>query len=86
MSCNPGLKSRFSERLHFPDFTADDTVAMLRTLLLKEYSLEMDVEAADALPNLANQICFWCIGGAPATPVPGSNRAHAGRVSFRMEL
>lgn len=66
MSCNPGLKSRFSGRLHFPDFTAEDASLMLRQQLQREYGLELGVEADAGLHSLvekvrsATLIFWWC--------------------------
>lgn len=56
LSVNPGLKSRFSERLAFPDFTAKDAVQLLKQQLGSQYSLEMSAEADARLPGLMQQV------------------------------
>jgi hypothetical protein len=56
LSVNPGLKSRFSERLAFPDFSADDAVELLKQQLGSQYSLEMSAEAEEELPGLMQQV------------------------------
>ncbi|KXZ51992.1 hypothetical protein GPECTOR_10g1014 [Gonium pectorale] len=56
MSVNPGLKSRFSQRLHFPDFSAADAAALLRLQLRKEYGLELVAEAEAGLEGLAAEL------------------------------
>ena len=56
MSVNPGLKSRFSQRLHFPDFTPADAAQLLVLQLRKEYGLELGGGAAEALPGMAQEV------------------------------
>lgn len=56
MTVNPGLKSRFSTRLHFPDFSPEDALQLLLLTLRREYSLEPDTGAAAALPDMAQQV------------------------------
>jgi hypothetical protein len=56
LAVNPGLKSRFSERLLFPDFTAEDAVQLLKQQLGSKYSLELSEEAAVQLPGLMQQV------------------------------
>ncbi|KAG2452041.1 hypothetical protein HYH02_003079 [Chlamydomonas schloesseri] len=56
MGVNPGLKSRFSQRLHFPDFSPADAAQLLALQLRKEYALELDAGAAEALPGMAEQL------------------------------
>jgi hypothetical protein len=65
LACGAGLKSRFSEKLHFPDFTVEDTVQLVRQRLVREYDLTLAPDAEAALPQLAAQVCdkrrcFWC--------------------------
>jgi len=48
LTVNPGLKSRFSERLLFPDFSVDDAVQLLKMQLDKSYGLELSPEAASS--------------------------------------
>jgi stage V sporulation protein K len=63
LAVNPGLKSRFSERLLFPDFTAEDAVQLLKQQLGSKYSLELSPEAAVQLPGLMQQVGL-CGGSA----------------------
>ncbi|KAG2423774.1 hypothetical protein HXX76_015050 [Chlamydomonas incerta] len=56
MSVNPGLKSRFSQRLHFPDFSPADAAQLLALQLRKEYGLELGGDAAAALPGMAQDL------------------------------
>eukprot|EP00198_Chlamydomonas_reinhardtii_P002822 XP_001692158.1 predicted protein [Chlamydomonas reinhardtii] len=56
MSVNPGLKSRFSQRLHFPDFTPADAAQLLVLQLRKEYGLELGGGAVEALPGMAQEL------------------------------
>lgn len=51
-----GLKSRFSQRLHFPDFTPEDAAVLLRQQLDRTYGLELSGEAEVVLPGLAQQV------------------------------
>jgi hypothetical protein len=62
MSANPGLKSRFSEKLHFPDFDAADAAELLRSRLLRDCGLGLDGEAEAALPGLTDKV--GGVGGA----------------------
>lgn len=57
LTVNPGLKSRFSERLLFPDFSAADAIQLLTQQLAKRYSLELSKEAEERLPGLMQQVC-----------------------------
>jgi hypothetical protein len=52
---NPGLKSRFSEKLHFPDFTPEDACKLLQLELGRQYELELSPEALEQLPTLMQQ-------------------------------
>ena len=56
LAVNPGLKSRFSERLVFPDFTAEDAILLLKQQLAADYSLELSTEADAQLPGLMQQV------------------------------
>lgn len=56
LAVNPGLKSRFSERLVFPDFTAEDAIQLLKQQLAADYSLELSTEADARLPGLMQQV------------------------------
>lgn len=64
MAVNPGLKSRFSTRLHFPDFSPEDAAQLLVLTLQREYSLELGPEAEGALMGLAQQV-RWVADGVP---------------------
>jgi hypothetical protein len=69
MGANPGLKSRFSEKLRFPDFTPDDAVKLLKKEL-DGNGLELDSSALQSLPRLMREVgAGWgaaeaCGGGA----------------------
>lgn len=56
MKVNPGLKSRFSQVLHFPDFSAEDGAQLLQLTLHKEYALALAQEAEGALHLLVQQV------------------------------
>jgi hypothetical protein len=56
LTVNPGLKSRFSEKLLFPNFSAADAAELLRQQLAKRYSLELSQEAAQQLPGLVQKV------------------------------
>ncbi len=62
MAVNPGLKSRFSTRLHFPDFSPEDAVQLLVLTLQREYSLELGAEVEGALMGLAQQVRRVTVG------------------------
>jgi hypothetical protein len=55
MGANPGLKSRFSEKLRFPDFTPDDAAGLLAGALSRD-GLELDAGALQALPRLMREV------------------------------
>ena len=55
MAANPGLKSRFSEKLHFRDFTALEACQLLRAQLRKD-SLQLAAGAEQQLPDLMQQV------------------------------
>lgn len=57
LAVNPGLKSRFSERLVFPDFSVADAVQLLVLQLTgKQYGLELSPEAQQQLPGLMQEV------------------------------
>lgn len=56
LAVNPGLKSRFSERLFFPDFSAADAMQLLVQQLDKRYGLQLSQEASGALLGLTEQV------------------------------
>lgn len=56
MRVNPGLKSRFSETLHFPDFSPSDAAQLLRMQLQREYGLGLAPEAEEALEALMARV------------------------------
>lgn len=79
LAVNPGLKSRFSERLLFPDFTAKDAAQLLRQQLGSNWSLTLSSEAAEQLPSLTQQVggCASHQGRGAARP---GNRNRLGRM------
>ncbi|GFR50032.1 hypothetical protein Agub_g12193 [Astrephomene gubernaculifera] len=56
MRVNPGLKSRFSQRLHFPDFTPADAASLLRLQLRRDYGMELAAEAEAQLEGMAAEL------------------------------
>jgi hypothetical protein len=57
LAVNPGLKSRFSERLVFPDFSVEDAVQLLVMQLTgKQYGLELSADAQQQLPGLMQKV------------------------------
>jgi hypothetical protein len=56
MAVNPGLKSRFSEKLHFPPFTAAEACQQLLQLLLVKGGQQLAPEALELLPGLMQQV------------------------------
>jgi hypothetical protein len=68
MAVNPGLKSRFSEKLHFRDFTALEACQLLRAQLRKD-SLQLAAGAEEQLPDLMQQV-GWA-GGAGKSDLAG---------------
>ncbi|KAJ9507979.1 hypothetical protein QJQ45_021314 [Haematococcus lacustris] len=56
LTANPGLKSRFSERLHFPDFSCKDACSLLRKQIETKHGLELDPKALAGLPNLMQKL------------------------------
>jgi hypothetical protein len=61
LAVNPGLKSRFSERLVFPDFDAEDAVKLLKMQLDKSYGLEISTAAAAGLPGLMQKVRMYAV-------------------------
>eukprot|EP00884_Botryococcus_braunii_P010986 jgi/Botrbrau1/1988/Bobra.0052s0030.1 len=55
LNVNPGLKSRVSQKIHFPDFSVDDACKLLR-ILLKEDDLALSADAAKALESQMSQL------------------------------
>ncbi len=49
MKTNPGLKSRFSQRLFFPDFSAEDASQIFLRSIKQEYELELSPKAQKVL-------------------------------------
>ncbi|GFH06095.1 NFX1-type zinc finger-containing protein 1, partial [Haematococcus lacustris] len=65
LAAYPGLKSRFSERLHFPDFSCKDACSLLRKQIETKHGLELDPQALAGLPDLMQQLIAapgWCNG------------------------
>lgn len=56
MTANPGLKSRFSEKLHFPDFTQEAATKLLLSKVSRDYGLEVEGKAMEQLPSLMEQV------------------------------
>ncbi|PNH08303.1 NFX1-type zinc finger-containing protein 1 [Tetrabaena socialis] len=82
MTVNPGLKSRFSQRLHFPDFTPADAASLLRLQLRKEYGLELERTADAALEGLAGELAAapnWSNGRDVGTWVKRAFTAYSRR-------
>lgn len=53
---NPGLRSRFTEKVHFPDFTCEDACQLLVMQLEMQYSLKLSDEAQRQLPGLMEEV------------------------------
>jgi len=56
LAVNPGLRSRFSEKMFFPDFSIEDACNLLVKAIDKEHSLRLDKEAQEQLPLLMAQL------------------------------
>lgn len=56
LAIKSGLKSRFSERLFFPDFNATDAVQLLQQQLEKRYGLQLSKDAAGNVLALTKQV------------------------------
>ena len=67
MQGNPGLKSRFSQQLFFPNFSCEDSCKLFRSQLVKEHDLTLSEQAEGALPGLVDKVsvllCCWTGGG-----------------------
>jgi len=59
MAVNPGLKSRFSEKLCFPDFSVDDACSLLVKRISKD-GLQLHPTAEAALPKLMEKVVARC--------------------------
>lgn len=55
MTVNPGLKSRFSAKLHFPDFGCVDACKLFG-MQLEKYGLEMQDAVSAQLPALMDEV------------------------------
>ncbi|MEW5313864.1 MAG: hypothetical protein WDW38_005396 [Sanguina aurantia] len=55
MQANPGLKSRFSEKLHFPDFGCADACKLFE-MQIDTRGLDMSEETRAGLPSLMDQL------------------------------
>lgn len=55
MKVNPGLKSRFSQRLHFPDFSASEAAELFDLTLQRSHGLSLSPRARSKLPALMQQ-------------------------------
>jgi hypothetical protein len=55
LAVNPGLKSRVTEKLHFPDFTSADACKLFNILLKKE-DLSLTPETEEALPGMMERL------------------------------
>lgn len=64
LSVNPGLKSRFSERLRFRDFSSPEACQLLLASLVKEHGLVLGQEAGEALPGMMEQVGAGAAGQA----------------------
>lgn len=56
LQVNAGLKSRFSEKLHFANFSEDRVMDLMLKSLGKK-NLDMGADALDCLPDIAAQLC-----------------------------
>ena len=63
MKVNPGLKSRFSQKLFFPDFSCGDACTLFKQQMRRDYDLELSQEAAGKLSALMQQVCGRVAGG-----------------------
>ncbi len=55
LESNPGLPSRFSKNIRFPDYSADDMVMIFRSMVKKK-NMKLDGEAETALSGFFNEI------------------------------
>jgi hypothetical protein len=58
LKVNQGLRSRFSEKLLFPDFNEDTIAAMLIGILQKEYDLTLSESVLSTLPEICNRLAM----------------------------
>jgi hypothetical protein len=56
LKMNPGLKSRFDRKFHFPDFSENDLFA-IANIMLKQQDLVPDSEAAQHLKKHITALC-----------------------------
>ena len=87
MTVNPGLRSRFSQKIFFPDFNCEDACQLLKLQLRREYELALSPDAATLLPGLMQRVSGWgarrdliCLIGAQAAngPMHGSAKSTPG--------
>lgn len=57
MQCNPGLRSRFSEILHFSDLSVEHAETLFRLRLQLEYGLELSEPAGIELYSMVQKVC-----------------------------
>ncbi len=68
MGANRGLKSRFSQRLHFPNFGPNDAATLLASKLGTEYGLEMGADAKAGVRGLMKRVrTTWRPVASPAS-------------------
>ena len=56
LQVNPGLRSRFSEKLNFPDFTAADACGLLLLELGRQYELKLCQAAKREVLGMMEQV------------------------------
>ena len=56
LSTNPGLRSRFSQVLTFPDFDSVDACELFTMQLKNEYDLKLHPDAISELPGLMDKV------------------------------
>ncbi len=66
MAVNPGLKSRFSQKLTFPDFQPSEACELFRMRLQKDYELELSNEAEAAVEGCMSQVGQSTMSGKEA--------------------
>lgn len=55
LDSNPGLPSRFSKKIHFPDYSADEMTIIFRSMVAKK-GMTLDAEADAAVPEIFENI------------------------------